>query len=519
MEQVDFINKIIRNNFYEKMSLEKILSSVKITDYALEKARAYARAVCDISKMQLECGGILVGEIDRFDGIATEAYLSPGQEVSSTTYDGNLERLSEESEFLQKSGKKIIGCWHSHNSMNAFHSSRDDENLKNLFLEISAYNQLEIGRQRVFLAGQELKAETIENESGNETIIRLTSDDNPKKVFEIKLEGQNPFSDMKVRSICEQRFIGTDFAYSVVVNNHGKVYSEVYYTEPRKKETVKVKDAPLEIIQGLEFDKSELYETAKKEASLLVKFRGVEIGKLNSDNDKTNMKDRQLFLPEPLDIQTLPQKDKQLEGIILIPDNIESQPSGNELSKRILEDYVSKQKYSTTDIDRSLIWREGISPIKADRVRKKINDGKARMIYYSEKRLKKADIPEIRRILPGLEEFYSGIIADSKNFPDDIKSNALSGMAVLSGIKSSAYLLRDRELSEIERKIEGIDRSIASRYDKKDAQDSILIQALSYIMQAFSDNESLMYKKEIYEMQRREIAEFYNLSGKVSGKG
>ena len=73
-----------------------------------------------------EIGGFILGEI-KPEGIFMQDLIIPKQEVGTGSVDFDKKDLIEMREQNKEKCAKIIGEWHSHNSMGAFWSSTDDE--------------------------------------------------------------------------------------------------------------------------------------------------------------------------------------------------------------------------------------------------------------------------------------------------------------------------------------------------------------------------------------------------------
>jgi len=296
-------NRLLEINAKEKVDLEKLLSKIRITDFAFQKAKAYARAVMDVSGESLECGGFLLASNDSFDGFVIDSYLLSEQSVTGASFAGNINKTKEALEEAKNSNKKVIGWWHSHNEMATFHSETDNYYTKQIFLSIAPYNKIALSRKTVYLAEPGLEASYfIENLGENESdkngelcknqryYIRLTSKDSPTKIFDIEVEDFIPIKELKIKNIVERQFFGTSFAYSMVINAlDAEPYTEIWYDDIKTSEIRKIRAKGVNIVKSSEGfsgeilgekinNLEELYELAKREVSKKVKYNGISIG-------------------------------------------------------------------------------------------------------------------------------------------------------------------------------------------------------------------------------------------------
>lgn len=85
-----------------------------------------------VNNYDKEVAGWIVGKIDK-DGVYMEELLIPEQEVGGAHVDmsaGNIVKMRNE--YGVAKCKRIIGEWHSHNTMGAYWSSVDDDLIKQL---------------------------------------------------------------------------------------------------------------------------------------------------------------------------------------------------------------------------------------------------------------------------------------------------------------------------------------------------------------------------------------------------
>jgi len=268
-----------------------ILSGVKITDYALTKANMYAGVVCELSSLEIECGGFLAAE--RGSDVADDAYLFTDQEVCHDGYVGKPGMLSSVVEEIAASGKRVIGWWHSHDSMPAFHSQRDEQNFRQLFLSVAPYNQVVLSERRIPI--KESAIERIVN--GGKEKIRISG----SSIIEIQApENSNLLPNLQpnlppnlLQEAYEIERISSGFAYSVVVSlGGGKPYAELMFEDPATQRLMKIENAPLEIIiSGKPVEG--LYDILKEEACSKVKIDGVPISELIREREEKRKREEE----------------------------------------------------------------------------------------------------------------------------------------------------------------------------------------------------------------------------------
>ncbi len=181
------------------------LDSLRITNYAFEKAYAYARLACKAHGGQIECGGYLTTSKEANDRIARDAFLAKGQDVLGGLYTLNAEDVIRAGREIDASGHKVLGWWHSHGHMKTFFSPTDDNGQLTVLNEIAPFNYV----QQI----NEGKLENVETRM-KDGKVQLFERNNPQKIYELDLEGKNIINPKL--SIIQDKRIG--FAYGLVVN-------------------------------------------------------------------------------------------------------------------------------------------------------------------------------------------------------------------------------------------------------------------------------------------------------------
>ncbi|MEM0230672.1 MAG: hypothetical protein QW471_00520 [Candidatus Woesearchaeota archaeon] len=278
--------------------LDSEFSSIRITDYALKKIRLYSSLTTQIFGSELECGGFLLGESG--SGIVEDAALFPKQEVSRFYYLGDPSYqhliLSEISDLSELS---ILGWWHSHNSMPAFHSYVDEQNFEALFRSISNYNRKKIFEFRNPVDG-------IDFEGADSLRIRLTDSRT------VEISGLMPNSQV---SAFEVEVVSSGFAYSIVVSSSDEngAYAEVMFEEPGTGSILK-RIAQISVLQSQQHfdeDDSALISLLSEE----IKKKIIPVEHVKSDKDSAS--------PDPIVVGKIPAEENEyLSENCVRPENI-----------------------------------------------------------------------------------------------------------------------------------------------------------------------------------------------------
>lgn len=186
------------------------IDDVKITDYAYEKARTYARNIKPALGSDYECYFFMVTKKEANDRVVRDIYF-PEQSVSHAGVGVTTDSIIQANKEIIKQNKKILGWAHSHGSFEPFHSSTDDSNMNTIINELAADNYVELPSQKEMFdttATTEVKGKEIVVYDKTKNIKLIVSfDKNPikAKVVHTKIDGP----------------IRTGFAYSLVVNAKG----------------------------------------------------------------------------------------------------------------------------------------------------------------------------------------------------------------------------------------------------------------------------------------------------------
>lgn len=194
------------NNLLDEDVREKTNSvNLRITDYALNKAKAYSKIICAISHepgikdkfdTNWEGYGYLLKQEWGLNDIVDEAFFAEDQDVSSAYVRVSAAGVQKAVDSVSALDYQIVGWWHSHGAFNVFHSGTDINNFITVTKGV-APNTMYI-------------AENI----------------NPVKdgdyAFFDKVRLENLSEDTKIMRKVER----DPFAYSLVVNKRGDQYIE-----------------------------------------------------------------------------------------------------------------------------------------------------------------------------------------------------------------------------------------------------------------------------------------------------
>lgn len=122
------------------------INELVITKNTLEKIRRYAALVCKEKNRNVECCGFLLNPKEKNDIVAYNAILACGQAVSSGSTEIGPDASCDSKMEIRNMGYSAVGCWHSHHSMGAWHSSTDDSNLEKLVRTIAGNREIIEGR-------------------------------------------------------------------------------------------------------------------------------------------------------------------------------------------------------------------------------------------------------------------------------------------------------------------------------------------------------------------------------------
>ncbi|MEM4244821.1 MAG: Mov34/MPN/PAD-1 family protein [Candidatus Nanoarchaeia archaeon] len=204
-------------------------NTVKITREAFKKMRLYAKFISEILGIDVECGGVLLNDRKKDDGIIRDVYLSDNQEVD--TSEGKL-KIGDCYSVARKNNKKICGMWHSHGVWNPFHSEWDDSQLKVMFFS-NRENKKTISKRKC--------SSEINYEDGK---LRISLGD---KLITIKTD-KKP-DEVTTEQLIEKRYLDT-----IVINKNSYLnMDDVYYCErwiegKKQNEIIKEKGIKIEFI-------------------------------------------------------------------------------------------------------------------------------------------------------------------------------------------------------------------------------------------------------------------------------
>lgn len=179
-------------------------AKVKITPGALLKAKTYARLVERITGSANECYGFLLSKKDDASGLVVDAYLADNQVYSGGYCKIDGEDVVRAAEAVDPKGYKIVGWWHSHARFDVFHSGTDVNNFETVTHSV-APNTVKTEYEAVKL----------------EELVKNGKLDFGGYVINAE---QLKDSDVKKKH-------SSSWAYSVVVNILGNVYTEVQAKE------------------------------------------------------------------------------------------------------------------------------------------------------------------------------------------------------------------------------------------------------------------------------------------------
>ncbi|MBT5021387.1 hypothetical protein HOK51_09550 [Candidatus Woesearchaeota archaeon] len=223
--------KKIEDLISESFEIEKF-KSVKITDQALQKILLYSNYTSKIAGNDIEVAGLLVAAENNFSTISTDAYLLTDQNVTGGDAQFGDNSISQAYKKAQLEHKKIIGMWHSHGNLNAFHSGYDDSHLEVLYLhnQNNLKNIIKTGfYEKIF----ESNGMFLFNDS--EGFFEISQQNSQPKTIILDLSGNKEFKKIKKYlsnasvEIRMNSVRGLPFASSIVVNK--RFYDPAIYNE------------------------------------------------------------------------------------------------------------------------------------------------------------------------------------------------------------------------------------------------------------------------------------------------
>jgi hypothetical protein len=165
-----------------------------ITEYALNKAQAYARLMPD-----REVFGFLIGALGSNE--VSDVCVAPRQSATGASVDVDARAVLDVGVMVQRSGRRTLGMWHSHAQMQPFHSSTDDQTVEDVLLPQLA----PATARRAF--------HTFSAKSGPSSVELWSG----QEQLELELASEHP----DPAGVQLRRFFYEGFAYSLVVNARG----------------------------------------------------------------------------------------------------------------------------------------------------------------------------------------------------------------------------------------------------------------------------------------------------------
>jgi len=220
MNDLDFL--LNQEEPEEKVTpVNKGLDSLHITQYAFEKAYAYARLAVQKAGDTIECGGYLITPKDAQHRIATDAFLARNQDVSDGLFTVEAEDVIKAGREINEMGYRVLGWWHSHGNSKTFFSDIDVNGQRTVLNEIGAINYFERKDEA------EVGNLEVRTENGN---LVMFDKRNPERKYELGIKGDPQeialaISNLKLK---QEKKIG--FAYGLVVNNSREIkqpYAEI----------------------------------------------------------------------------------------------------------------------------------------------------------------------------------------------------------------------------------------------------------------------------------------------------
>ncbi len=197
---------IIEEEITGDRGIEDLLAGnhkVRITGYAFDKINAYAQAVSGMIGHPSEVMGFLTGEADDMSCTATDACLVCEQHVEDWRAFPEGNAFARTYAAVKKSGRKIVGMWHSHGSIDNFHSRDDDSYLTDVLINNTYYleNIIEAEGIRTHYASS-----VVINQ---ESYLRPRPSDNPVK-------DEHYFCCVGVRDGQDEKVLVKDLALDIV---------------------------------------------------------------------------------------------------------------------------------------------------------------------------------------------------------------------------------------------------------------------------------------------------------------
>lgn len=197
------------------------LDSLHVTNYAFEKAYAYARLAVQKAGRTIECGGYLIAQKNTPDRIATDSFLARNQDVSDGLFTIEAENVIKAGREINKMGYRVLGWWHSHGLIKsgAFFSYIDNNGQRTVLNEIAAINYV--------TQKDEKDVGNLEVQVRNGKLIMFDKK-SPERKYQINLKDKVSKKTIGGLTLIQDKKIG--FAYGLVVTAHKrkrKPYAEI----------------------------------------------------------------------------------------------------------------------------------------------------------------------------------------------------------------------------------------------------------------------------------------------------
>jgi proteasome lid subunit RPN8/RPN11 len=208
---------------------------LRITCEALRRAHTYAQLVNQHVGDGYECIGFLLGETGC--DVVDSVMLAPGQQVTPASVRINGQNVLAAGREIERLGKTVIGWWHSHGNLQNFHSGTDDNNTRDVLLQVAFSNHLDL-QEELFPQATDDHGAILSFVDGSACI----------EIF-----GEHVIAQQLLEArIRVRRRSAVGFAYSLVVNvrgdeSHAELYTRQWCPSCQKNEYGRLV-VPVEIV-------------------------------------------------------------------------------------------------------------------------------------------------------------------------------------------------------------------------------------------------------------------------------
>lgn len=189
------------------------LSTLHMPSDIWNKICLYTQSICELGLGDLECGGYLMTDADRYDGVVTGVLYSPDQWVGSK--DVTLSQPRRYYDMDKGTYLRPIGMWHVHPSFSTYPSPTDQRTLDALFNDFCERN---ISLPHGFMTESRSSpfSVSVDQERG---VLRLVKGDDDPVFYEIGLDGLEHMQQLEglLKAECKQIY-GPGFFYSLIVS-------------------------------------------------------------------------------------------------------------------------------------------------------------------------------------------------------------------------------------------------------------------------------------------------------------